>query len=63
MESCELSSRKDLYANPAFRAAFWALRPRIERMELRFLEIDDWSEVKALEKFAVWILRPRYQRG
>ena len=60
MEGAGLSSRKGLYDNEEFRELFWALGPRIENMDLRFIEVDDPAKARAMERFAVWVLSPRY---
>ena len=60
MEGAGLSSRKDLYSNEQFCELFWALGPRIEHMDLRFIEVDDPAKARAMERFVVWVLSPRY---
>ena len=63
METVDLSShppRKTVYADEAFRNEFWRLRHRVRKMELRYLEVADKREGKALEAFAVLVLQPRY---
>lgn len=60
MEGAGLSSRKGLYDNEEFCELFWALGPRIEHMDLRFIEVDDPAKARAMERFAVWVLSPRY---
>ena len=62
MEGAGLTSRKGLYANEEFCELFWALGPRIEHMDLRFIEVDDPAKARAMERFAVWVLNPRYNR-
>lgn len=60
MEGAGLSSRTDLYSNEQFCELFWALGPRIEHMDLRFIEVDDPAKARAMERFVVWVLSPRY---
>ncbi len=60
MEGAGLSSRKGLYDNEKFCELFWALGPRIEHMDLRFIEVDDPAKARTMERFMVWMLSPRY---
>ena len=50
------------YASEDFRIEFHRLSERIGKMDLRWLEIASKQEAKDLEKFAVVVLQPRYNR-